>query len=266
MQDSSPDLSGKIAFVVLSCDRYSDLWRPCIARLKRHWPRMPFRIYLVANQKKFEGSGVRTLLTGKDIDWSSTVRRALQQVAESHVFFWFDDVFLRAPVDEDEVLRHLQWSIGNDADYLRLRSLPRPGARVADNIGRLVEGVPYRNTCFAALWKKEVFLEILKDGESAGQFEMQGTKRTHPYSRFYGVYRCPLDYVHGVVRGTWLRSALRELILSGDVRAAERPVMSGSEEALWRLNEIKGQIVGRLPPGWADAIFGIKRWALGRAR
>jgi hypothetical protein len=59
---------------------------------------------------------------------------------------------------------------------------------------------------------------------------------------------------------------LRDLISTGDVRVAERPVMSAGDEALWRFNEIKGEIIGRLPPGWADAVFSFKRRALGRHR
>jgi hypothetical protein len=227
---------------------------------------MPFDVYLVANDREFSGQGVRTLRAGEDVDWSSTVRRALLQIGHSHVFFWFDDVFLRKPVDGAEVMRYLHWAVTHDADYLRLRTLPKPGERVAANIGRLTERVPYRNTCFASLWKREVFLRILKDGESAADFEMLGTKRTDSYPKFYGVYRCPLDYLHGVVRGTWLRSALRDLISTGDVRVAERPVMSAGDEALWRFNELKGEIIGRLPPGWADAVFSFKRQALGRHR
>ena len=260
------DFRGEIAFVVLSCDRYADLWEPCIRRLRRHWADMPFDVYLVANYKEFHGPGVRTLHTGEDVDWSTTVRRALEQVPHPYVFFWFDDAFLNKRVRAVEVAGYLKWAIHNRADYLRLRDFPRPGETVAENIGRLVERVPYRNTCFASLWRREVFLEILRDGESAADFEMQGTRRSDPYPRFYGVNRCPIEYIHGVVRGVWLRSALRNLVSTGDVRTAERPVMSAVREAIWRLCEIKGAIVGRLPPGWAEVVFTIKRLAAGRSR
>ncbi|HLA91764.1 MAG TPA: hypothetical protein VJL28_15155 [Gemmatimonadaceae bacterium] len=190
----------------------------------------------------------------------------MKQIRHPYVFFWFDDAFLDASVDEGELIRTLRWAIEHDADYLRLRDVPKPAERVTDNIGRLVEGVPYRNTCFAALWRREVFLRLLQDGESAGQFEMEGTRRSDAYPRFYGVYRRPFEYLHGVVRGTWLRSTLRELVASSDVRSVERPVMSARQEAIWRVNEIKGSAIAKLPPGWAERLFKLKRAFTGPRR
>ncbi len=257
--DEFAGLRDQVAFVVLSCDRYSDLWEPCFRRLRRYWPDLRLDVFLVANQKRFDTYGVKSLLAGEDIDWSSTIRRALVQVSHRYVFFWFEDAFLDRPIDERAISRYLRWAIDNDADYLRLREVPKPRQRVSDNIGRLAERIPYRNTCFASIWKRDVFLQLLRDGESAGEFEMQGTKRSDLYPRFYGVYRCPFNYLHGVVRGVWLRSALQELVATNDVLSIGRPVMTARQEAIWRINELKASIVTKLPAGWGERIFAFKR-------
>lgn len=259
-------LRDEVAFVVLSCDRYSDLWEPCFRRLRRYWPGLPFDVYLVANKKGFDSYGVQTLFAGEDLDWSSTVRRALTQLSHPYVFFWFEDAFLDGPMDNHGMYRYLRWAIDNDADYVRLRSIPKPAEKVSDNIGRLAERIPYRNTCFASIWKREVFLNLLRDGESAAEFEMQGTKRSDLYPRFYGVYCCPFNYLHGVVRGVWLWSALRKLVSTNDVPSVERPVMTSRQEVIWRINELKGSLVTKLPPGWAEFLFALKRAVKGPSR
>lgn len=256
----------EIAFVVLSCDRYADLWEPCFRRLRRYWPNLPFDVFLITNQIDYTGHGVQSIKTGDDLDWSSTVRRAITQLSHPYIFLWFEDAFLDRPISDDLVNYHLKWAIKNDTAYLRLRSIPRPGEKCSENIGRLIEGVPYRNTCFASIWQRQVFLDLLKDGESAGDFEMFGTKRSDAYRNFYGVYRRPFTYLHGVVRGVWRASTLRQLTLTKDVISVSRPQMTPLDELIYLINELKGALVCCLPPGWAARLWTLKKVLLRRSR
>ena len=258
----TPDYRNRIAFVILSCDKYSDLWDICVDRLRRHWPDIPMDIYMIANYKRCEHPGVTTLLVGDDKDWSSTVRAAITQLVQPYVFFWFEDALLDQDINNENIVRYFEWAMENKARYLRLRNMPRPNERVAPNIGKLYPNMPYRNTCFSALWERDVFLEILNDGESAADFEMIGTGRSDVHDGFYGIYRPELHYIHGVVRGRWIGSSLRALHRAGDQLVPQREVMSRSQEVIWRINEIKKYIVSILPPRWATTLFALKRTLL----
>jgi hypothetical protein len=258
-RSSDIDMRSKVAFVILSCDRYRDLWGPCIQQLYRYWQSLPFQVYLTANRIRCDDPRVITLLSGDDPDWSTSFRLALQQLNHPFVFLWFDDAFIDSPVDSSTILRHLTWAIEHDTDYLRLRGAPRPNRRVAENIGRLYEGMPYRTTCFSAIWKRTTLLALLSDGESAADFEMRGTIRSYRYPSFYGVYRSPLSYIHGVIKGTWLRSSFHRLKAMGATLEQGRAVMTKVEEARWRVDQLKSLAIARLPPGWANFIFEKKR-------
>ena len=100
----TPDYRNRIAFVILSCDKYSDLWDICVDRLRRHWPDIPMDIYMIANYKRCEHPGVTTLLVGDDKDWSSTVRAAITQLVQPYVFFWFEDALLDQDINNENIL------------------------------------------------------------------------------------------------------------------------------------------------------------------
>ena len=60
----------KIAFVVLSCDPYSDLW-DCYGQLfNRFWPDCPFNCYMASHHVEFNKYGFKSILLGEDISWS----------------------------------------------------------------------------------------------------------------------------------------------------------------------------------------------------
>jgi len=48
---STNELNGKIAVLVVSCDKYADLWPPFFQLFLRFWPECPFSVYLISNQK-----------------------------------------------------------------------------------------------------------------------------------------------------------------------------------------------------------------------
>ena len=41
----------KLAILVLSCDGYTDLWRPFFENFKKKWGDCPYDIYLLTNKK-----------------------------------------------------------------------------------------------------------------------------------------------------------------------------------------------------------------------
>ncbi len=204
-----------IAFAVLSCDKYADLWPIFFETFFDNWPDCPFQIYLVANQKKYEHPKVITLLSGDDLDWSSSIRKAIFQLKENYVFFFYEDAFLNTKVSNDELADKIQFFFEHDLDYLRLRPSPEPDEKYNASYGRISEGSMYRVSLFASIWKKAVLLDLLKDGESAWEFEMQGTLRSKKYKAFYATYKPFFSCLHGVEKGKWINSSYKNLLKSG---------------------------------------------------
>jgi hypothetical protein len=241
-----------LGVVVLSCDKYRDLWPPYFESFFRAWPDCPFKIHLAANSRSFAHSAVVTLQSGADTDWSSSVRRSIEQVEQDFVLLFYDDAFLTRPVPTRRVFDHFEWLVSHRANYLRMRPLPRPDLRVDDEVGLIQPGSPYRTSLFASIWRKQVLVDLLKDGETAWDFELQGLVRADSYDGFYSTYTHVFSYLHGVEKGQWLPWTVRYLRKQGiaaDTRA--RSVMSLAEATRY---------VSRLPAGYALRLVPTAMW------
>jgi hypothetical protein len=249
-----------LGIVVLSCDKYADLWGPYFELFFRAWPDCPFKIHLAANRQSFRHSAVTTLQSGEDTDWSSSIRRAVAQVEQESVLFLYDDAFLTRRVPTARLTTHFQWFLASGANYLRTRPLPRPDARVDPDIGLIRPGSPYRTSLFGSIWRRNVIVDLLKDGESAWDFELRGAKRADAYDGFYCTYSHVLRYLHGVEKGKWFPWSVRYLRKHGirpDLDA--RPVMTRSETARYQCRLPNGYVLRMLPTALWPKAFELKR-------
>lgn len=237
-----------LAIVVSSCDKYSDLWVPLFDLLFKYWPDCPYPIYLVANHKKFEHERVTTLLAGDDLSWSTTMLRALHDFPHSHILFLMDDVFPIAKIETAEVDRIYKWGIKNNARFIRLRPKPKPKIWLTEGIGQLDESAAYRVSLFATLWSREALNIILKDGESAWEFELLGTERSRQLDGFYCTKKSIIKYLHGVEKGIWIRSTAKELERIGyTLDFTERLVMNKKENLWYKYRLFKSWFFGLIP-------------------
>lgn len=240
--------TASLAIVIASCDKYADLWEPLFGEFFSHWPDCPYPIYLVANHQHYPDPRVTTLLAGDDIDWSSTICAALDQIDHSHVLFWIDDAFLAAPVATTRLADCLARMHALDANFLRLRANPRPEQVLDAEIGVLAQAAAYRVSLFATIWKMSALRQILRPGESAWAFELQGTERSRTLDGFYTVMNDVFSYLHGVERGIWIRPTAKALERRGyHIGYQRRPCMNRREDLglLYRL--FKSWVLHQIP-------------------
>lgn len=71
---------------------------------------------------------------------------------------------------------------------LRLVPMPGPDIVIEESIlGIISKEAPYRVSTQGAVWRKDILAALLKKGESAWEFELNGTKRSRNLkSNFYG--------------------------------------------------------------------------------
>lgn len=253
----------KIGFVVLSCDKYSDLWEPFFGLLFKYWPDCPFKIYLFSNEKKFDHPRVTTILSGPDSSWAGSVKKCLQQLDEDYVFLFFDDVFLNRPVKQDDIALLTAKLNLYQPDYLRFRPVPKPDQRIDEAIGVYGESTLYRTAVFA-IWKRAVLESLLFEGESAWDLEMKGLKRASIYKKFYGVYREYFSYWHGVEKGTWDADVVRHIRSEGfPVATDRRREKTPQEMKIWKRALFKEMIFNNTPafmrPGLIRASRVVKK-------
>ena len=242
-QTASPD----IGIVVLSCDKYSDLWHVFFELFFRAWPDCPFPVYLLANRETFTGPRVKTVLSIDDPDWSTSIKKCLKQIDHRHIWLFFDDVLLDRKIQKEKIDRLVKFVAQMDPSYLRFSRFPRPDKRISDHFGKCNVGSMYRTSLFG-IWKREVLLDLLREGESAWTFEHNGLARSSKYPDFYGVYEEYFSYIHAVERGVWSRAAVARVHRLGcKVDLDRRQIMSKIQHRKYQKTLIRTFIFNRTP-------------------
>jgi hypothetical protein len=226
---------------------------------------------MLSNELECKDSRVLPLLSGKDNDWSSSLRKALEKIDENNVFFLLEDAFLCKKVNNDDFLSHYKFFINNNVNYLRLRPAPKPDVNYNEIYGAISNNAMYRVSLFASFWKKDVLLDVLKDGESAWQFEVNGSERSVKYDKFFSAYSNFFSIVHGVERGKWINSSYRKMVDGGYVVDSRRPMLYASyfEEVLLTSScKLKHSFINLFPASHQQKIINvlgnIKRKIFGR--
>jgi hypothetical protein len=193
-----------IAIVILSCDKFKVTWEPCFNHLFNAWPDCPYPVYLLNSFIPSKDERVIDLLVGEDLNWSNTLKKGLLKIKQKRVFFVFDDSFL-TKIDLEEVKIIFKTAIENDLESVTLRKNPfGKGVKYNNRLYKIKPTAKYRNSLFLNLFKKEVLLELLKNGEDAWAFEKDGNERSKNIN-FYSVYSTKLaSYHHGIIKGKWL--------------------------------------------------------------
>jgi hypothetical protein len=203
--------------LVVSCDRYRDLWTPFFTLFFRYWPDCPYEVYLSANEASYDDPRVTPVLVGPDRSWSTNLVECLARLKADYLIIFQEDFLLTRQVGTDRIARLVSFMKGRDAGCLRLMPSPPP-ERIVDadlGIGEISRGALYRVSLQTAIWRKDILYALLKEGESPWDLEMAGSARSNlidaPFLSISGTDRSnwPLDYFStGVVQGKWVREAV----------------------------------------------------------
>lgn len=210
-------MSNDMAVLVVSCDKYQDLWKPFFTLFFRYWQNCPYPVYLGSNRLTYTDSRVKMITVGDDKDWSSGFRKMLEQIPHHYVIVLLEDYLLYKPVDTDKIRELVSYMKRRGAGVLRLFPCPGPDMPSQDNpeVGEICKGADYRVSMQAAIWDRQILCSLLHDGESAWNFEMVGSIRSDELEVPFlsvnkdSVKQPPIPYFcTAVVKGKWLRDAV----------------------------------------------------------
>lgn len=213
----------KIAMLVISCDKYSDLWPIFFGCWFKYWPNCPLKIYLGSNFKKYDHKDITMINIGEDSDYSSNLSAMVDKIDEEYLILTVEDVFLSGPVDEGNLFLYFKEFFDNDAAYLKLQDTYPVGYHkdITIRTASIASNIKYRLGMGLSFWNKGVLKENLVPGMSAWDMEKMGEfGRDIPARDVYAVNyhfsgALPFQYVHGVIKGTWIRNAIPWLVKEG---------------------------------------------------
>lgn len=227
----------KTPLLVISCDKYADLWKPFFTLFFHQWPDCPYPLYLGSNFKTYPDERVIPITIGDDISWTSGVRQMLNHINAEYIILFLEDFLIKRKVNTRAVDRLVQIARERRVGCLRLAallplSLPptRPLAEFP-GLGVIEPGEPYRVTAQAAVWSVETLRHLLVPGFNAWEFEAIGTQLSEDMpDPFWGLYEPAIVYDHGVEKGKWKPEGLAICREAGvQVDLGPRPVFTEEE-------------------------------------
>ncbi len=224
--------------LIMSCDKYQDLWNPFFHFFEKYWIDCPFPVYLASNTVTCNRKNVISLNSNKFTTWSDETLEILNQIPQQTIIYLQDDYLLQKKVSNLLIFDYIAKSQNYNADYLRLFPSPGPDLEFKNDpqLGKISNGANYRTSLQAAIWKKDTLKALIKKDENQWDFEMNSPGRSQNYLFLsvkkqngnikHHTYPITYYYLTGVLRGKWRWEAAKicrheGIVLNSQIRKTE---------------------------------------------
>ena len=169
---------------IFTCDAYAYVVPIWYHFWKKNWPTCPYDLVIVTGTKEVElpkDKKVSVVYQGEDLGYASNVIKYLSSIPDEYILLMQEDFIIHS-VQPERVLQAEKLCDRLDVCCVRLITLPGPDLPFDEPDG---EGFGEINKATAdwvfsmqaAVWKKQVYIEMLKEGNSPWQTEHEGTPR-----------------------------------------------------------------------------------------
>lgn len=176
-------LNEEITIVFCTCDAFSELWDGFFKLLKKYWPDCKCKIILNTESIPFKYEGLNIsepLNCEKDTSWSLRLKKSLEKVETEKVLIFLDDFYLKSEVNTS-IIEQCVIRMNEDSNLKSFVFAWQPGKNKNIDDGLFEERgrfAPYRINAQVALWNKDYLYEILRENESAWEYEVNGSFRS----------------------------------------------------------------------------------------
>ena len=233
-------LSDKITGLILSCDKFSDLWPGNLKLFEENWPDKDFRTFIVSDKPRdFDHPGIDLIAAGDGVEWSERLALALKHVDTEYVFVTLDDYFLIKPVDSQRMLDMVSLMEAGGFDYLRFFPRPKKATRSElpgyEGIYNVDTTCHYSVNLYPGIWKKTFLEYAIREPRSAWDFEVSLSRIATEYkAKCICSYNDEYSILDVVRKGKILHRANRYFKKHPGIYSGGRPLQSWWFEArLW---------------------------------
>lgn len=209
-----------LTILIVSYDGYKDMWTDFFNCKKLNWSDCPYETVLANNEENFQFEGVRVINCGKEAQWSTRTRKALENIETRYVCFMLEDFFISQKVDNSVVKDALETMTKSNIVYYKLLSLSKlttPYFNKEKGERIIPANLHYGVSLMAAIWDRKYFLNLIgPDDYNPWKFEaernidIQSAKSTDPICGLYNEKNI-LNICHMVVQGKYLPNAVRKM-------------------------------------------------------
>ncbi|MCQ2162560.1 MAG: hypothetical protein MJY86_04710 [Bacteroidales bacterium] len=183
------------SILINTCDSFEDCWDPFFKLFTSFWSDCSGSVYLNTEFKDYSYPGMSIIpvrnTEGRGLaraTWSQCLRWALESICDDVILYMQEDYFLKAKVKNDLVEQYVDLMYSDDkikCIHLTDQSVESDAKSEFDNLDIVIRKQRYRVSCQAALWRKEELLSLIRDYESAWEFEEYGSKRSAVMGHLY---------------------------------------------------------------------------------
>lgn len=179
------------SILINTCDKFEDCWDPFFKLWSIYWKDCTGKIYLNTEYKEYSYPGLDiTVVKGcekhnvprdKRATWSQCLRWALEAMDTDIVLYMQEDYFLKDTVKNELVEQYIQlMQEHSDIKCIHLtdQAVLSSGHSQYEKLNKVAYKQRYRVSCQAALWRKEELLNIIREYETAWEFEEFGSQRS----------------------------------------------------------------------------------------
>jgi hypothetical protein len=207
-------MNNKFAILVNTCDKFEDCWNPFFKLFSIYWPDYKGKIYLNTEYKNFtyvgldivsiKGCEKHNIPKTERATWSQCLKWALEEIDSNIVLYMQEDYFLKNFVKNewiDYFYNILKQHLEIPCIHLTSNGIPAKGKSEYEFLE--ISDPDYFSylSCQSAFWHKNVLLSLIRDHETAWNFEWWGSKRAKY-----------LTYNFLTVDPVWLNSEIRGII------------------------------------------------------
>ena len=236
------------AILILSCDKYADIWEPFFSQFYKYWPDCPFKVYLGSNSVKLKNPRVETILSKISEDWSSDLLKILNNIKEEYVFVWMEDLFPVEKIDSKLFVRAFQFMEKNKGNHIQMSPYFPPVGNTSDKLfGYYNKRMPYRINA-PGFWNKPHLQQLLIPGENPWNFEIMGSYRARYYNGYYCINRPLFRFIRIIEKGMIRRRAY-QYCLKNEIKLdiKRRQIHSVYQQVLSDAGEYLFNIIVRIP-------------------
>lgn len=244
-------MSPKLSILVLSCDKYRDLWLDFFRIRDVYWPDSDFDWYLITESSPFEYNDVKVIHTGKNLNWTGRLKYALERIPSDYIGWYLDDFYISKTVDNSLIHQLVNKMDVEKIDHINvsdvfdsLVKMPEPHNYHDRHLLIIPSHKKYGISTASALWNKEYLLKLLGDEDkNAWQFEIDLCKLAISKDGLPGTILCderkPFNVtpVPVVIQGKYYPKSIKFFKDKGiDLTIGERGLMSNKDVFVYDVN------------------------------
>jgi hypothetical protein len=200
----------KLTILVLSCNKYSDLWFGFFKQYNEFFG-IKREIYLATNNidNHFLPEGIKIIEYGDEKNWSDTLSRVLHKIDNKKILVILEDIFITSKINVKLFSEIEKFVYEEDIQHFKYLAYP-PGNNYDKNgYYKYEAGMPY-SVSVCGIWDKNYLKNLILDGENPWQFEINGSYRaSFSGYKFYSMKSALFTYHNMVEKGKFVKANYR---------------------------------------------------------